>query len=200
MTQPTTRSYAAGHFELRIDGSKTTSYLKNCSGGWAKAGAIEDSVGSHTTRIKHLGPIELDPLAIELGLSGSMPLLQWIQGSWNRQYGRRNGQITHADFNLNQTFEHWFYDALILETTFPALDGASKEAGYLKVKFQPERVRTVPTPGSSTPLKSDYTPKQKLWTSSAFRLRIDQFDGMEFTSKIESFTIKQGIKKMYVGG
>src|SRR5215467_6266420 len=79
MTQPTTRSFAAGHFELQIDGSKTTSYLKNCSGGWAKAGAIEDSVGSHTTRIKHLGPVEIDPLSIEIGLSGSMPLLEWIR-------------------------------------------------------------------------------------------------------------------------
>jgi len=199
MTPPTTKSFTAGHFELLIDGHKTTTFLKNCSGGWVKAGVIDDPVGPAAHRVKSLGPVEVDPMSVEFGLAGAAPVLKWIQGSWKRQWDRRNGQITHADFNLKQTFEHWFYDALLLEASFPALDANSKDAAYLKCKWQPEAVRTVATPNSKAGLTSELYPEQKRWTPSAFRLRIDQFDGMENTSKIDALTIKQGIKKMYTG-
>jgi len=199
MTLPTSKSFTAGHFELQLDGSKVTTFLKNVSGGWVKAGVIDDGLGPQSGRIKHLGPVEIDAMSVEFGLAGANPVLQWIQGSWNRQWTRRNGQITHADFNLKQTFEHWFYDALILEASFPTLDANSKEAAYLKCKFQPEAVRTLQSTNPTASLKSDFTTKQKYWTPSSFRLRIDQFDGMEHTSKIDSMTIKQGVKKMFVG-
>jgi len=199
MTLPTTKSFTSGHFELLIDGHKTTTFLRNCSGGWVKAGVIDDPVGPAAHRVKHLGPVEVDPMTVEFGLSGASPVLKWIQGSWNRQYGRRNGQITHADFNLKQTFEHWFYDALLLEASFPVLDANSKEAAYLKCKFQPETVRTVPTPNGGPTLQSNFYPEQKKWMPSAFRFRIDQFDGMDYTSKIDALTIKQGVKKMFTG-
>ncbi len=41
--------------------------------------------------------------------------------------------------------------------------------------------------------------KQKMWMASGFRLNIDGIDEMKYTNKIEAFTIKQGIKKFYVG-
>ena len=197
MTVPQSKSYTAGHFELQIDGHKTTTYLKSVDGGWAKANVVDDPVGGETNRIKHVSSLEIDPLSVEFGLSGSTHILEWIQDSWNRKYSRRNGQISHADFNLKQTFEHEFFDALILETTFPALDGSSKDNGYLKCKLQPERVTTKVAPGPT--IAGDYNVKQKFWTPSAFRLTLDHVDGLEYTNKIESFTIKQGIKKFYTG-
>jgi len=197
MTVPQSKSYTAGHFELLIDGHKTTTYLKSVDGGWAKANVVDDPVGGETNRIKHISSLEIDPLSVEFGLSGSTHILEWIQDSWNRKYTRRNGQISHADFNLKKTFEHEFFDALIVETTFPALDGASKDHGYLKCKLQPERVVTKMAPGPT--IVGDYNLKQKFWTSSAFRLTLDHIDGMQYTNKIESFTIKQGIKKFYTG-
>lgn len=199
MTLPTTKSYTAGHFSLQIDGHKTTTFLKNVSGGWAKATLIDEPVGAQSDRVKHLGPIEIDPMAVEFGLAGATPILEWIKGSWDRRWARRNGQITHADFNLKQTFEHWFYDALMLEASFPALDATSKDTGYLKAKWLPERTRTVATDGAKTEIGSNFFNKQKFWAPSAFRFRIDQFDGMEYTSKIEAMTIKQGVKKMFTG-
>jgi hypothetical protein len=198
MTVPKSKSYTAGHFELVIDGHKTTTFLKSVEGGWAKANAIDDPVGADSGRIKHVSTVEVEPMSIEFGLSGASQILQWIQGSWNRQWSRRNGQISHADFNLKQTFEHWFYDALITETTFPTLDGASKDGGYLKCKIQPETVVTKVTP-PTTPVSGDYSIKQKLWSPSAFRFTLDQIDDLQYTNKIESFTIKQGVKKLYTG-
>jgi hypothetical protein len=198
MTAPKSKSYAAGHFELQIDGHKTTTFLKSVDGGWAKANAIDDPVGADSGRIKHVSTVDVEPLSIEFGLSGASQILQWIQGSWTRQFSRRNGQISHANFDLQSTFEHWFYDALITETTFPTLDASSKEGGYLKCKIQPEQVVTkTPPPGQS--ITGQYSQKQKMWTSSAFRFSLDQIDDLQYTNKIESFTIKQGVKKMYTG-
>jgi hypothetical protein len=198
MTVPSSKSNSAGHFDLFIDGHKTSTYLKSVDGGWAKANAIDDPVGADSGRVKHISTVDVEPLSIELGLAGATDVLKWIQGSWNRQWTRRNGQISHADFNLNQNFEHWFYDALLTEVTFPVLDGASKDAGYLKCKIQPEQVVTRAVP-NGTPMQSDYTIKQKLWTSSAFRFTLDQIDDLQYANKIESFTIKQGVKKLYTG-
>ncbi len=194
----TSKSYTAGHFELMIDGHKTSTFLKSVDGGWAKGNFTDDPMGGDNKRSKHLSTVDVDPMSIEFGMSGASQVLEWIQGSWNRKWTRRNGQITHANFNLKQTFEHWFYNALITETTFPPLDGASKEGAYIKVKIQPETVVTKTLP-ATTPTQSDYSVKQKLWQPSAFRFTLDQMDELQYANKIEAFTIKQGIKKNYTG-
>lgn len=191
------RSYTAGHFELQIDGHASTAYLKSVDGGWAKAQMIDESVGPDNSRIKHKSVVEIDPFTIDFGFSGANDVLMWIQSSWRKNYNRRNGSITHGDFNLASTFEHQFFDALISETTFPALDGSSKEPAYMKIKVQPEKIVTRKASGAR--LKSNIGSKQKLWSASAFRLTIDGIDEFKYTNKIESFTIKQGIKKLYTG-
>jgi hypothetical protein len=142
--------------------------------------------------------VEIDPITMEFGLAGANDMLKWIQGSWNRQFSRRNGQITHADFDLKSAFEHEFFEALITETTFPSLDGTSKDGGYIKCKLQPERVITKAL-GSGRTVSGDQSPKEKIWVPSAFRFSIDGIDEMQFVNKIESFTITQGIKKFYTG-
>jgi len=198
LRQQTSKSYTAGHFELLIDGHKTTTFLKSVDGGWAKANLVDDPIGGNTSRSKHVSTVDVEPLSFEFGMSGSSQVLQWIQGSWNRNWSRRSGQINHANFNLKQTFEHWFYQALITETTFPTLDGSSKDGGYIKVKIQPEEVVTK-TVSTGKQVQSDYSIKQKLWTTSAFRITLDQIEDLQYTNKVDSFTIKQGVKKMYTG-
>jgi hypothetical protein len=196
MTQK--RSYTAGHFEIAIDGHPSTAYLKSVDGGFMRASQINEPVGPDHNRIKHTSTVDIEPFTIDFGLSGSKDVLLWIQASWRRQWSRRNGQISHANFNLFKTFEHEFYEALIAETTFPTLDGSSKDAAYLKVKVQPERVLSRKTDASQR-VDSEIGSKFKHWSASAFRLNIDGFDNMKYTNKIESFTIKQGIKKLYIG-
>jgi hypothetical protein len=136
-------------------------------------------------------------LTCDCGLSGLGDVLRWIQSSWKREFSRRSGHISHADFNLKQTFEHEFFDALILETTFPALDGSSKDAAFMKVKFQPERVSSKKKSGAM--VQSNIGAKQKLWTASSFEFSIDGVANMRMVNKLESFTVKQGIKKLYTG-
>ncbi|HEY1812646.1 MAG TPA: hypothetical protein VGG74_09900 [Kofleriaceae bacterium] len=177
---------------------QSASYLKTVDGGFVSAAIIDEPVGAAIHRVKHTSVASIEPFSVEFGLQGSMSVLKWIQSSWNRSFSRRNGQITHADFNLNQTFIHEFSDALIMETTFPALDGGSKDPAMLKMKFQPERVNTQTQPGGT--INDKHVPsKQKSWLCSGFRLNIDNVANTQYVNKIESFTIKQGVKAFYTG-
>ena len=193
----TSTSYTAGHFELTIDGHKSTAYLKSIDGGWMRANVVDEPIGTENMRIKHTSTAEIEPFTIDLGISGANDILKWIQQSWKKDWSRRNGQVTHANFDLVSTFEHEFFDALITETTFPALDGSSKEAAYLKIKVQPERVQTKK--GGGARITGQMGSKQKLWMCNGFRFSLDGINGLDHVNKIESFTIKQGIKKMYTG-
>ena len=191
-------SYSAGHFELAIDGHKSTAYLKSVDGGHVRANVVDEPVGPNNMHVKHMSTVDIEPFSIDCGISGANDVLKWIQLSWRMEPSRRNGQITHANFDLYKTFEHEFFDALITETTFPTLDGSSKDAAYLKLKLQPERVSTKKA-SSNERVSGAMGSKQKLWMCSGFRLNLDHIQGMEYTNKIDSFTIKQGIKKLYTG-
>jgi hypothetical protein len=198
MTHPTTRTFAAGHYEFLLDGHEPTAYIKSVDGGWVKAAVMQEPFGSDTKQAKHHSVVEIDPFNLEVGLAGSKEILSWIQSSWRKDWGRRNGQVTHANMDLKQTFEHWFYDALILETAFPGMDTSTKETAFLKLKLQPERVQTKKG-AASTLQQNPVNSKQKLWTANKFRLVIDGLDELKNTSKIEPFTIKQTVKKHYNG-
>ena len=189
----------AGHFELKIDGQVSTAYLKAVDGGYMKRAVVEEPMGHENVRIKHTSVAEIEPFSIELGLSGATDVLKWIQASWRKDPQRHHGQITHADFDLYKTLEHEFYDALVTETTFPTLDGASKDSAYLKVKIQPERIVTQKVSGKGERVGSNLGAKQKLFAASQFELEIHDIPEFKFTNKIDSFTIKQGVKKLYTG-
>jgi hypothetical protein len=190
-------AYTAGNFELSIDGAKTTAYLKSLDGGFMSHSPVTEQIGGQPKPTKHSAVVDVEPISCEIGMSGAGSVLQWIQDSWNKQFQTRSGQINHANFNMETVFEHEFSDALITETTFPTLDGASKEAAYLKLKFQPKAVASRKVKGPKiTPVGGQ---KQKAWLCSAFRFSIDGIDDAAHVNKIESFTIKQGVKKMLVG-
>src|SRR6267154_3688943 len=109
----TPRSYTTGHFELTIDSHPSTAYLKSVDGGYVRASLMDEPIGPENYRIKHTSVVEIEPFSVEFGLSGANAVLKWIQASWRKEYGRRNGQITHANFDMYQTYVHEFSDALI---------------------------------------------------------------------------------------
>lgn len=196
MGEKRTGPYAAGFFQMIIDDDRTTSYLKSVEGGHSEQEFISERIGEHQHVVNHSSVANVSEVSFEFGLSGAKGVLKWIQSSWERKFCTRSGQIDHADFDTNIRFTQEFSNALITETTFPVLDGASKEGGYIKVKFAPEAVAESAGEGRLDP---NTGVKQKLWNCSAFRFQIDGVDGLEFTNKIESFTVKQGVKKLGKG-
>lgn len=196
MSFSTNRSYSAGHFQLNIDGMPSTAYIKSIEGGYPKMNTVDEQVGGDNLRIKHATSTEVDPITIEVGMSQTDFLLKWIKDSWEKKFARYGGSIVSGNFDYKSEKEQWFYDALVTETVFPTLDASSKDALYLKVKLQPERV--IFKPGDAHQLAFAHTSKQKLWASSAFRLVIDGVD-TRYVNKIDSFTIKQGVKPVASG-
>ena len=86
----------------------------------------------------------------------------------------------------------------ITETTFPALDGASQRGGVHEDQDpagERSSRRSAPAPRS----RRRWARSRRRGSPSAFRLSIDGLDEMKYTNKIESFTIKQGVKKLYTG-
>jgi hypothetical protein len=192
-----TRAYAGGHFEATVDGSVITAYVKQVEGGDFRENVLDEPIGSHSQRVKHLGTTEIEPISIECGFAGALPLLEWIQASWRHKFNTRNGQITHASYDLKGTKEHHFREALISEVTIPSLDVSSKDPAFLKVKFQPEDIEVKQQAGAA--IGGTQTPRQKLWSANSFRFTMRGIPDLKYTSKIESFTIKQGVKKFYTG-
>jgi hypothetical protein len=78
MTMPIRSSYAAGHFELQIDGQQSTAYVKSVEGGWSRATVADDATGSNSQRIKQITSVDIDPITVEVGLTGAKDMLKWI--------------------------------------------------------------------------------------------------------------------------
>jgi hypothetical protein len=156
----------------------------------------DEPVGGDSDRIKHLTTVEIDPIKLEVGMYQTDFLMKWIADSIDHNFARYSGAIHRGDFDLNCVVIHEFQDALISEVTFPTLDASSKDDAIMKVTINPERVKRMA--GDGHKIGGTFRGRQKLWQASAFRLTIDGVDTKR-VNKIESFTIKQGVKPVNPG-
>jgi hypothetical protein len=187
----TARSYTAGRFALTVDGA-TVGSVKSLEGGTPVADVVTES-GTTVAPKKHLGGVKYEAISAAVGLDGKA-VLDWIAQSWKGTSPRKNGSIVDLDYNYNPVSERQFSNALIAETTTPAFDGLSKDAGYFTVKIAPEAIRT--STGSAA--KTGLPLKQTLWIASAFRFEMAGLDGSK-VARIEPFTVRQGVTGDAVG-
>jgi ribosomal protein L28 len=193
----TTRSSVSRYFSLVLDGHESAGFLKSVEGGGIKGELIAQQVGGQPYRVKHINNPIIEPVTVQVGMEMSEPLYDWIRKSWAGECKRNSGSILTADFYRQVVHEYQFTQALVLETTIPTLDAASKEGAYMTVKFQPETAtHSIPKGGSV--ISAIAPARQKLWHPSDFRLEIDGLN-CAAVSKIESFTVKQNVKPMACG-
>ncbi len=147
-------------------------------------------------RAKHIGLPTPEAFSVSVGMSMSKSFWTWLEDSWNGKITRRNGSVQTCDRDLNIVHEQTFQDALVTETAFPALDGASKDPGYINVKFMPELTRHKAKAGGKP--RGIFSKSQKLWSPANFRLQIEGLDCSR-VNKIESFTVKQNTKRVECG-
>lgn len=191
---PGTRSFAAGNFALQLDGAPC-GFLNAVSGGDISADVISEATGPSAFVKKHIGQPKYEDFELQAGFAMAKPFYDWIAAAWNLNYQRKSGAIVGTDYKLTPVSEREFVDALITETTIPALDGSSKEPAYLTVKFSPEYTRPVKPTGTV----GKVTPgKQKAFLPSNFRVEIDGLDCSK-VSKVDSFTIRQSVATDDVG-
>jgi T4-like virus tail tube protein gp19. len=190
-----TRSYVAGSFFFSLDGIKC-GFVKSVDGGDVSADVIEEPPKSGTSFTKkHIGQPKYSDIELSVGFGMTQSFYDWIAASWQLNYQRKNGSIVAADLSLQAKSERQFFNALVTETTIPALDAASKDPAYLTVSFSPEYTRDAKASGKLAPEK---TPTQKAFLPSNFRLELDGLDCSK-VSKIDSFTVKQTVATDDIG-
>jgi hypothetical protein len=189
------KANAAGMFQLTLDDTPSSAYIRSVDGGFVKASLVDEPIGTDLMRVKHTSLAEIEPFSFEIGFAGSKAVLQWIQDSWLKRFSRMSGEVHHAGANHRGFSSQFFTNALITETSFPTLDGGSREQPYLKFKALPEGVEYKK---DTSPVGGKFETTQKEWSLNSFRLVID---GVKTTgvTKIEGFTVKQGVKKLYSG-
>jgi hypothetical protein len=193
------RSYAAGYYALDMDG-KFAGWLQSTEGGSALAEVVNEKVGTDKIVHKHIGGVSYEDISVSMGTSMTKSFYEWLQSSVDHQTKRvTSGAVITADYNFKEVGRLNFYNALITELGFPAVDAASKDAAKMTVKFTPEYTRHVAKTGGS--IKGELGKgQQKLWHPSNFRLEIDGMTtACKWVNKIEALTIKQKVVKNQVG-
>jgi hypothetical protein len=178
-----------GIFALELDG-QIVEALRAMQGGFPKADVISVPAGPSAADKKQNGPPKFQEIAIECNPVMPKPIFDWVSSSLNMTPLRKSGAIITADFNRKEQSRLQFNNAIITEIGFPAFDGASRDAGFLTIKFAPES--TTPLGGKGTDLSGPLNQKTQRALSSNFRLTIPGLDCSN-VSKIEAFTVKQKV-------
>jgi hypothetical protein len=190
---PAARSFAAGYFQLTLDGLPC-GFLKSVDGGAPVAEVVSEGGPSYFAK-KHVGPIGYAPFVVQADLAMNNDLFDWINASWSGKYQRKNGAVVAADTRLVAVSQRDFFNALITETTMPSLDGSSKDPAYLTVTIAPEYTRNTKP---SAKLAGATRVQQKRWLPANFRLTIDGVDCTK-VRVVDSFTVKQSVASDDVG-
>jgi phage tail-like protein len=183
------RSYTSGRFLLDLDGVRC-GFIESAEGGNVSAEVISERGGPDYFIKKHIGQPKHEDFSIRIGLSMTKKVYDWIAASWKANYQRKDGSIVVADHKGNAKAIREFYNAVITETTIPAMDGSSKEAAYMTLKFSPEFTSHKKSSGKVSGGPEEGKHRQKKWLPANFRLEIDGLDCTK-VSKVDSFTIKK---------
>jgi T4-like virus tail tube protein gp19 len=129
----------------------------------------------------------------------SQPLYDWLAESLKNEQTRQNGAVVAYDYNLKEAWRLNFFNALVSEVGFPALDASSKDAATLCVKLAPEYTRRVTTSaGQSAAAGSRNAKAKQTWSLSNFRLAIDGLN-CQRVNRIEAVTVTQQLTQSSLG-
>lgn len=184
------RSYSSGYFVLELDGIKCGHIQSIESNGIS--GIVNAASPPEDLLRKHIGGVKYEDIKMRVGLSSMGALADWMRDFLSNSASRKNGSIIACDFDYKSKHRFAFTNALITEMSFPACDGASKDAAYMTIKITPETMKYSVGDGKQVELSASAREKQKKWLCSNFRFAIDGLDpACKKVRKIDAFTIKQ---------
>ena len=191
------RSYVTGYFAMDLDGVKC-GLIQKFSGG-AIEGEVTTLPLAHDYYVKkHIGNVKYNDFDVQMGLSMGQPVKDWIDASLSMNYMRKSGELKAADFKRETRHIREFKDALLTGITFPAGDGAAKDAAFMTLKFSPWIVRNKKGDGSKVDNPADMA--QKLWHPTDFRFVVDGLDkACSKISKFDAIEVKQSVVSDQVG-
>lgn len=194
---PRLRPYTGGLFSLELDGSNV-GFVNSIDGGHFKSDPVKWSVGRNFLTHYFPGKPKYEDVTVVMGMSTSEDFWDWIKASLDNDPIRKSGALVAYDLKGRERQRRTFSNALLTEIGFPALDGSSKSAATMTIKFSPETL-TWDEPNTGNKLRPGWAkneiPKQKLWLASNFNFSLDKFQGDASLrhAKIEALTIKQAV-------
>ncbi len=191
------RSYVTGYFAMDLDGVKC-GLIQKFEGGEVE-GEVATLPLAHDYYVKkQIANVKYNAFTVQLGLSMAQPVEDWIAASLNMNYLRKSGELKALDFKRECRHIREFKDALLTGITFPAGDGASKEAAFCTLKMDPWVVRNKKGDGSKGDNPADFGQKQ--WLPADFRVTVDGLDkACSKISKFDAVEIKQSVVTDNVG-
>ena len=189
------RSYTPGNFVLDVEGY-SVAFLKKFSGLSMQGDVVNNDLGPDNVQKKHIANIKWSSGKASIGIGMGKGMYDWIRMSFDKAYIPKNGSFTAADFDYKAQARIDFESALITSVTVPALDGASKDAAYFDVEFEPEKVRW--SKGGGEDIRGKLGPKQKAWLCSNFRFELGGLPTHR-VAKIDSFTWKCSVAPDMIG-
>jgi len=198
------RGYTAGKYALEIDG-QFAGWVESVAGGRAISVVAAESnlVGGNFQR-KHIANLKYEDITVNCGTGMSKNFYDWIKSSSDKQYVRKSGAVVTADYNDKERSRLSWYNALITEVAFPALDAASKDAAKMTIRISPETTRMTTSPGgqgaaNAGAYKFGQT-VQKKWLPSNFRLQIAGLEqACTRVSKVEAIALRFANAQLPVG-
>lgn len=188
------RAAVGGRFQVVIGG--TALAVRSVQGGEPTSDVVSEKLGPDQIVHKHLAGVRYDEIAFDGNLDSSSTI---VRNALSNKRTRYDGSIDEADYEGNILRSRTFNQALVTEIGFPALDGASKNAGYLSIKLRPEVTRQAKGAGTiKAGPGAGPGAKQSAFQVSNFRFEIAGVDCTR-VNKIEAFTVKQTVHEDAIG-
>jgi hypothetical protein len=181
------RGYTAGRFLVQLDGT-SVGFADSVEGGDVYSDVVEEKVAADGVVHKHLAGVKYEDLTLTVGANMAPAFYDWIAATLDHKHERKDGTVSFQDYTGAEKERITWQHGLITEIGFPALDGASKDAGHMTVKFAPEVTRHAKGSGKIEPVAIGS--KQKKWPVNNFRLSIDGVDCTR-VQKVGALTVVQ---------
>lgn len=173
---------------LELNGA-VVGFVKSVSGGSVIGEVVSNTPAPGQLPQKHVASVTYEPFAVEVDFSMAKVFYDWIRTSLENQEIEKDGAVIFVDGTNKEVFRKDFVRAMITEVTFPTLDGASKEPGYMTIKFNPGTIRYKPGSGTAITLPKP-PPTSRKWIASNFRLEVGQLPTQR-VARIDGFTWKR---------
>jgi hypothetical protein len=189
-----------GTTALRIEeaGGPVVGFVSSASGGAISADVTVYQSGGDPFSQKQLGDLRYEDITVEVGVAMPGALFDWVAASWGPQPPSRDGALLALGHDFTIQREQPFDDALIAETTIPALDASTKSAGRVAVRITPRSLGLATSPGTKLQISLAKSP-HKSWLTSNFRFTIDGID-TKHVSRIEPLSVRRAIDVQTSGG
>lgn len=188
MPTTTARSYQSSQYRLELEGVLVGS-IASFTGGDATADVVVEEVGQDGIARKHLGAVKYEDIRFSCGADMADIFYDWLQQTFSGGASTKNGAIVTYDYNFNEVSRLSFFNGLVSEIGFPAVDGSSKDVAKLTIKISPEH--TSNDPGNSS-VGSILPNSKKRWMSGNFRLAIGGVD-YDKVSRVEAITVSRSV-------